>query len=181
MRFINFFLATIFFFFFAATLFASAHGFGQIIENITGEYRIALEYEALEIYADVPIRLSFFLSRPDASLEDIPPYTHVWAYLAEQNAASDVEPVVFAGALQRPEFSPAGMTMIFPRPGNYVAELRFENGSTTVAESSFSLTVAKETEKETSPALLDRNSLAMGFLGIVIGTLGGFWFFRRKR
>ncbi|TSC74434.1 MAG: hypothetical protein G01um101433_1062 [Parcubacteria group bacterium Gr01-1014_33] len=121
-----------------------------------------VEYEALELQAEEPVRLDFAISKKDSpgSVE----FTDAWVRITEGTET------LFAGGIHNPEFGKAGFTFPFPRRGNYELSVRFQNKDKALTEASFPLAVtASEEQPRPSSALPIYPVLIGGVIGLAAG------------
>ena len=139
-----------------------AHGTGQSLEKVVGEYLIDVGYDVLgALKPDESVRLDFnvFLNETGEVIS----FTDIWVRIAEGNKT------VFAGGIHKARFGSTGMTFTFPEDGEYELNIRFQNESDSIVETTFELSVEGSDDNKRTEA---SGSFSFGI--IVIGIMGTF-------
>ncbi len=122
------------------TFTAKANGFGITLDKSVGDYIVNVDYDAVSgIYSGDPVQFAFQLFNKDRS--DQPDFADVWVSITPSGKGAVFPQPVFDGGLVGSVFPPSGMTFVFPYPGSYKLDLRYEKGDKTIAEASFPLEV----------------------------------------
>ncbi|MDP3779454.1 MAG: hypothetical protein Q8R30_05435 [bacterium] len=119
---------------------AKANGFGITLDKAVGDYIVNVDYDALSgIYSGDPVQFAFQLFNKDRS--DQPEFEDVWVSITPTGRGDLFPQPVFDGGLMGSAFPPSGMTFVFPYPGSYTLNIRYEKEYKTLAEASFPLEV----------------------------------------
>lgn len=137
--------------------FVFAHGTGESLEKVVGDYVVDVGYDSFNPKAFESIRFDFQLLA-NGNKESVP-FTDTWVRIMDGNN------LLFAGWLAKPTFGLTGMSYAFPKGGIYEITVRFQNDDTTVAETSFPFSVIEKEQKS-------RFSKEV-FLGLLIGLIVG--------
>ncbi|MCP6719991.1 MAG: hypothetical protein KJI72_01515 [Patescibacteria group bacterium] len=148
---------------FSPTIPVRAHGVGESLEKVVGEYLVDIGYDAFELRAKESVRFDFSLWTSDQS-EEIP-FTDIWLRISQNNKA------VLAGGIQNPRFGKAGVTYAFPEKGEYTLFVRFQNGDESLVETSFPLAVEEGNESASNTSPVSKELLIGVGVGLVIGSL----------
>lgn len=148
-----------------------AHGVGESLEKVVGEYLVDVGYDVLELRAGEPVRFDFTLWASDES-EEVP-FSDVWLRVSRGNT------LVLAGGLHKPRFGKTGITYIFPEEGEYTLFVRFQNGDESLVETSFPLTVEEGNESASNASPVSKDLIIGAGIGLVVGSLVTFLLRRR--
>ncbi len=148
-----------------------AHTTGQTVETAVGNSLIDIGYDVKDISVGQSVVFDFNLT--DLKKENDVPFTDVWVKVQQGNQT------VFASGIHRPQYGKTGMIFTFPTPGDYTISTRFQNNDTTLAETSFTLPVKKNTDELTnnkSSNAIDITLLfIVSFIGILVGAFIGIF------
>ena len=154
------FLGTSFLF----TNFALAHGGGESLEKVVGEYRIDIGYDPAIIEAARPSFFDFDLLFNETGGRS--EFSDIWVRIMKGKQT------VFASGVHKPSFGNTTMVYTFSEGGEYSIDVRFQNEGGKIAEASFPLTV------QSTPSATGSGS-GISFLWLVIGAamgvVGGFF------
>ena len=154
-------------FFSASFLFTnpiSAHGGGESLEKVVGEYRIDIGYDPAIIEAARPSVFDFDLLFNETGERS--EFSDIWVRIMKGKQT------VFASGVHKPSFGNTTMMYTFAEGGEYSIDVRFQNEGGKIAEASFPLTVQ-------SPPSATGSGSGISFLWLVIGAamgvVGGFF------
>lgn len=143
---------------------ASAHVTGNYLERTVGEYLVDIGYDTFTILEKQTIVFNAALIKDAGSLEwDYAPADALWIQITPPHAD------VFRTFIPIKQPGPVNASYTFDEPGTYRLAVRFLEGETVLAETSFPLTVhsiASQTSQTKTIAL----TLFAAFLAFVIYT-----------
>ena len=154
-----------------------AHGVGQSLEKVVGDYSVDIGYDTSPIIAGEAVRFDFNLQKEGVRFDAPPEFQDVWVRIAPQGG----EGILFAGYLANLDFALSGMTYVFPRGGTYELAVRFEKDAKIVAETSFPLTVeAGGAHVSGISGRWPVDAIIAGVGGLLLGSLLAFFFFKKS-
>lgn len=153
----------------ALAISAFAHGVGQSLEQVVGEYLVDIGYSAFELTSGETVRFDFDVL--DNNTREPVPFTDIWVRVSEGHKT------VFAGGIMRARLGATGMSMVFPSAGEYELRVRYQNNDTTVVEAAFPLIVVQG--RDNAPRGNAWQFLIGGLGGLAAG-LGAAMVFRRR-
>jgi len=142
---------------------AFSHVSGQSWEVVLKEYKIDVGYDPAPFVSGQPVRLDFNVTK-EATSEQVD-FADVWVRITEG------EKTVFASGIHRPSIGRAGMTFTFPEAGDYILSTRFEKDGTTIAETTFPVTVQQAEAASVRNNRLD--FVRWAGWGVAVVALGG--------
>jgi len=145
-----------------------AHDSGESHEVESQGYLIDIGYSTDSPVEREAVPFDFRITREGEEV----PFTNVWVKIDGK------EEVVFAGAIYNSEYGGPRLSYVFPGPGPYTISVRYEDGPTAIASTSFSMNVQKEGMSTTIP---DLGALFLGVLLGVAGFVGGRKLFQHLR
>jgi hypothetical protein len=120
-----------------------AHATGQSWEVVLKEYKVDVGYDPATFVAGETVRLDFNVTK-EANGDQVE-FGDVWVRVTKG------EKTVFASGIHRPSIGRAGMTFTFPEAGDYTLSTRFEKDSTTIAETTFPMSVQQAEAAASAP------------------------------
>lgn len=141
---------------------ANAHVNGVSYEKEKDGYIIDAGYGAPAPSVDESLLLDFRLRKDgkDAVFSD------VWIKITYETGA-----VVFASGIHNAEFGGPRMSYVFPKAGKYEVSMRFENGSESIVEDSFPITVLPSNEGSIVLWGIDITPYLYLLAGLIVGIL----------
>jgi len=144
--------------FFALPFLIEAHSVGVSHEAQVGEYFVDIGYNVPIPRIGESVTFDFNLPEEHGNVR----YTDVWVRIESEKG------VVFAGGLYNAEFGGPRLVYAFPEAGAYTIHVRYENGTETIVETSFPLTVEGGTSVLGNTAFIGAGLLLVGILiGVV--------------
>ncbi len=140
-----------------------AHGTGESVEKVVGEYLIDIGYSLPELKAGAPVYFDFNILF-NKTQENVA-FTDIWVQIAKSSET------FFASGISKARFGGTTMAYTFPTGGEYELKVRFQNEGETVEETSFPFQVAAGNAQLSKTSLF---SPAL-FLGVFGGLLIGFF------
>lgn len=162
--------------FLSYSVLVSAHGTGASFEKNIGNYKVDIGYDPMTFSAGQSQRFDFNIY--DTKSDSPVNFSDVWVLISQGNKT------VFAGGIYKSDLGVAGMTFVFPKEGDYILDVRFENNSNTIVEVTFPITVL---EGEVSGTNVSTNKssflglLVSAIIGLSIGFLLAFNFIRKSK
>lgn len=142
---------------------AQAHVNGVSFEKQKDGYTIDAGYGAPAPSVGESVLLDFRLRKDGKDV----PFSDAWVKITGENGG-----VVFASGIHNAEFGGPRMSYVFPREGKYRISMRFENGSDTLVEDEFPITVLPTSEGKILVAGMDTTPVLYVVAGIALGVLG---------
>jgi hypothetical protein len=141
-----------------------AHGTGESLEKIVGEYNVDIGYDPVMLEAASPSFFDFDLVTEETG--ERAEFTDIWVRIVESKQT------IFATGVHKPSLDNTTMVYTFPEGGEYEFKVRFQNDGEALAEASFPLTIEKATTGAGLPGFI---WLAAGvFVGAIAGFFAGF-------
>lgn len=120
----------------ALPFFASAHAVGESYNAQSGSYIVDVGYSTKQAAAGESVQFDFLL-HPTSSPTDSSPFTDAWVTVTSK----DTNAVVLATGVYNNDFGGPRLSYVFPGPGTFIVDARYEDSTTTLAEGSFPVTV----------------------------------------
>ncbi|MFZ2522236.1 MAG: hypothetical protein WAX44_00015 [Minisyncoccia bacterium] len=138
------------------------HGTGGTFEEVVNGYKVDVGYEPEKVVSGESQRFDFDLY--DLGEKEVV-FTQVWVNISQGSKT------VFAGGINKSYIGGAGMTFIFPSPGEHKINVRYENEDKSIVESSFLLEVEKNelVEGNSQKFYFLKNSFLFGIFGLILG------------
>ena len=154
-------------FFSASFLFTNpilAHGGGESLEKVVGEYKVDIGYDPATLEAGSRSSFDFDLILNETGERS--EFSDIWLRIMKGKQT------VFASGVHKPSFGNTTMVYTFAEGGEYSLDVRFQNEGGKIAEASFPLTV------QSTPSATGLGS-GISFLwlaiGAAMGVTGGFF------
>jgi hypothetical protein len=132
-----------------------AHAVGESYETPSGPYTVDIGYSTKQPASGEAVSFSFLLRQ---GTEDAP-FSDVWV-----TVTSDTNAVVLATGVHNTTFGGPRLSYIFPAAGHYTVAVRYEDGTTSLAEANIPITVMPAQAQKTPIG-----SWMAGVLGFVVG------------
>ena len=142
-----------------------AHESGESYEAIVGEYQVDIGYSTSRPVVGESVQFDFGLTKNNVEVS----FTDTWVRIEGPGG------VVLATGIVNASYGGPRLSYVFGVPGEYTVATRYENGTATLAEATFPITV----EKNEKGGLLSGTYLYL-LVGLVMGVILG-WFIRRLR
>jgi hypothetical protein len=155
---------------------SQAHGAGASWEKVVGEYKVDVGYNPTAIVSGASQRLDFNILN-SGSGEQVS-FANVWVRISQG------EQTVFASGIKKPGFGTAGMVFTFPKQGDYILSVRFENSTQSIAEAEFPVSVAEgsvQPAADSQPIAGQPKSAVAGLIGLAVGVITTLIFARRSK
>ena len=149
---------------FLFTNFALAHGGGESLEKVVGEYRIDIGYDPAIIEAARPSVFDFDLLFNETGERS--EFSDIWVRIMKGKQT------VFASGVHKPSFGNTTMMYTFAEGGEYDLNVRFKNEGEEIVEASFPLAVQSASNAADSGSGISFLWLA---IGAAMGVTGGFF------
>jgi hypothetical protein len=154
-------------FFSASFLFTNpilAHGGGESLEKVVGEYKIDIGYDPAVLEGGSPAYFDFdlLLNQTGERAE----FSDIWVRIMLGKQA------VFASGIHKPSFGNTTMVYTFPEGGEYELNVRFQNEGEEIVETLFPITVQSASNAADSGSGISFLWLA---IGAAMGVTGGFF------
>ncbi len=143
----------------------SAHVNGVSFEKQKDGYTIDAGYGAPAPSVGESVLLDFRLRKDGKDVS----FSDAWVKISAENGA-----VVFASGIHNAEFGGPRMSYVFPKAGKYTISMRFEDGSETLVEDTFPITVLPSNEGKVLFMGIDLTPWLYVLAGIALGVLGAF-------
>lgn len=150
-------------------LYASAHTGSEFYEQVVGEHKVDVGYTTKTPAQGDPVQFDFILwqGKAQASFDD------VWVRIESPDGVT-----VLATGIHNSAFGGPRLSYVFPSAGNYTVFVRYEDASSTIAESSFPMIVRAASAQK--PAFDYGYLLAVLGMGMLLGAaLPRLWRLRR--
>ena len=120
----------------------SAHGAGAYYETTVGDFIADVGFSSPAPQVNESVIFDFQLRGINTTLisGSDTEYTDVWVRIESNNKT------LLATGIYNAEFGGPRLSYVFPKEGEYTIFVRYENGSDTLAEISFPMTVVPESE-----------------------------------
>lgn len=143
---------------------ASAHVNGVSFEKEKDGYTIDAGYGAPAPAVGESLLLDFRLRKEGKDVD----FSDAWIKITSETGA-----VVFASGIHNAEFGGPRMSYVFPKAGKYEISMRFENGSKTLVEDSFPITVIPAAGTGLRLFGFDIAPVLCVLAGVLVGAVGG--------
>lgn len=151
---------------FSSPSFVGAHETGASLEAEEGGYFIDIGYNPEQIVERESAVFDFSLKKEDSVQE----FDFAWVRISNGGKT------VLATGIGKSEFGRTVLTYAFPEAGLYEIDVRFQQGTQTLAEQAFPISVEQGSEKD------QQDSIVLGgvFAGACLGGAGVFLAMKRR-
>lgn len=156
----------------AAAVLVFAHGGGQSLEKIVGDYKLDIGFDAEDgVKAGQSALFDFNLFT--ASGEKEVDFTDVWVRIMQDAR------IIFAGSIIKPEFGAPRMTAFFPQSGVYELTVRFQNKGEQIIETPLLLNVPEGEKRSDTGG--SSQAVVAGVIGLLAGVIISFIFKKNRQ
>jgi hypothetical protein len=150
---------------FCVPLSVCAHGAGAFFETTVGNFIVDIGFSSPAPEVGESVVFDFQIRKVGTSLTSgsDTDFSDVWVRIESE------EKTLLATGLYNAEFGGPRLSYVFPKEGEYTIYARYENGSESLAETSFPMTVVPNSNGQGSHGLL-QNAL-YGGAGLIVGLL----------
>lgn len=148
---------------------AGAHEAGVSLEGEHGEYLVDIGYNPERIVEGESVVFDFNLKEADADVE----FNSVWVRM---NAG---ERTMLATGIGKSEFGRTVLTYAFPEAGSYEMSVRFQNGSESLVEYTFPVSVESSAGRQGEDGTVRLAAAAL--IGVICGSVASFFIIKKKK